>query len=95
MINSGIQSMYGIHVRFVEEWDPYKIMTEQIDENNIQAKFEELIKQFVGYRKTHGGIMIPDVVILDIAFSEALYETGLRKRPPSYEQNEGGIFIMG
>jgi hypothetical protein len=62
--------------------------------NTIQYKFEELIKQFIEYRKKHGGIMLPDEVIIDNAFNEAMYETGIRKRPPEYKENDAGIFIL-
>jgi hypothetical protein len=49
--------------------------------------FAKAIAEFVEYRRTHGGIMLPDVVMVEGAFEEALYETGLRRRPkPPYEQ---------
>lgn len=70
------------------------IETTVFDSNTIQSKFEELIKQFVEYRKKHGGIMLPNEVILDSAFNEAMYEAGVRKRPPEYKENDAGIFIL-
>ena len=65
-----------------------------IDEVYLQSEFIKLINQFIEYRKQHGGILLPNIVIVDNAYWEALYETGLQKRPPEYKKSNNGIFIL-
>jgi len=65
-----------------------------IDATYLQSEFIRLMNQFIEYRKKHGGIMLPNSAIIDGAYWEALYETGLQKRPPEYKKSKGGILIL-
>lgn len=50
---------------------------------DLQIQFVKLLKEFIEYRKTHGGICVPDLVVVESAFDSALYETGLLTRTKS------------
>jgi hypothetical protein len=49
------------------------------DETAIQASFEEALNKLIEYRRMHGGIMLPTVVIAENAFNRALIAVGLRE----------------
>jgi hypothetical protein len=65
-----------------------------IDDVYLQSEFTKLIQQFIEYRKKHGGIMLPDAIIIDCAYWKALYKTGLRKSPPKYKKSKSGILVL-
>lgn len=62
-------------------------------EKILQEEFIASIKKFIDYRSKHGGILLPNAIMIDDAFLEASYETGLRERPqPKYVKN-GSILL--
>ncbi len=58
----------------------------EMDKHKLQAAFEVAIREFVAYRRKHGGILLPDVFIVESAFEDALHETKLRQRRPEPER---------
>lgn len=47
----------------------------------LEKDFEILIKEFVEFRKTHGGILLPDEVIIDGCFNQAMWKVFTKRRP--------------
>ena len=61
--------------------------------DTLRNEFVASIKKFVELRDKHGGILLPNAIIVADAFDEAMVEAGLYpKRKPKYELN-GSVFL--
>jgi hypothetical protein len=59
----------------------------------LRNEFVASIKKFVEHRQKHGGILLPNSIIVADVFDEAMIEAGLYpKRKPKYELN-GSVLL--
>jgi hypothetical protein len=47
----------------------------------LRAAFVASITEFIAFRKTHNGVVLPNQVLIEQAYREALYDTGIVPRP--------------
>lgn len=61
--------------------------------DTLRNEFVSSIKKFIELRDKHGGILLPNSIIIADVFDEAMVEAGLYpKRKPKYELN--GSFLL-